>query len=290
MAKILCIDDAPNQYIDEESKDGSSIKDAPSLMEVINNIFRDSPYQIIFKETGDEGVKAAAKDAEIKLVLLDVLFPNQEMEGPEIAEELQKKAPHVKIVVLTSVDEKGKKISFGHKPNVVHYIIKKELLNAQVFQKLRNLSKAIIEDYDNKNWEIEYLGKKLGVINLHNKITQETFGINIPEKVEKHLLKCMNYPNKPVLLLEISDLSKVHEKVNTNVLEGTQWKTWGILSKDGCGKGQLKLVVGSVVPATNMSGPEDFYVLQSQFSKFKKDIEERLVSVEKALKLKVPKE
>lgn len=276
MPKILCIDDTPNEILTS----GKTLKD------VVNEIFRDTTYKVSFEKTGNEGVKATEKDKEIKLVLLDVEF-NKKIEGPQIADELQAKAPHTKIIVLTRVDEKGKKISFGWKPNVVHYVLKKELSNVQVLQKLRNLSKAIIGDYENKNWELEYSGPC--AINLTNKTNGETFGVNIPSMAERPLLACMQSPNKPVswsVDLSTAELNKVHNAVNTNVLEGTEWKMWGILSRDKCAKGQLKLIIGSVKPLPSQSEIPIPYALQSHFEKFKRDVEERLKTIEGALNLK----
>lgn len=276
MAKILCIDDIP-----EETFEPGGL----SLEEIINSIFKNTSYELIYKKSGKEGIKAASEDIDIKLVLLDIKF-NGRIEGPEIADELQKNAPDIKVIVLTSLDDKGNKIRFGWKPNVVHYVVKKELVNANVLSRIKNLSTAIIEDFDNKNWELEYSGPS--VINLSNKITQETFGINIPSMAESPLLACMKTPNKPVswvVDMSTADLNKVHNVVNSNVLEETEWKMWGIFSRDRCGKGQLKLIIGSVIPVIgNSERTANIYVLQSNFEKFKKEIDNRLTSMEKMLK------
>lgn len=280
MAKILCIDDTPEE----------TLALGQSLKETVSSIFKDTPYKIIFKKTGNEGIKVASDDMEIKLVLLDVEF-NKKIEGPEIADKLQAKAPHTKIIVLTRVDDKGKKISFGWKPNVVHYVLKKELSNAQVLQKMRNLSKAVIDDYENKNWELEYSGPC--AINLTNKTSEETFGINIPSMAERPLLACMHSPNKPVswsVDLSTAELNKVHNAVNTNILEETEWRMWGVLSRDKCAKGQLKLIIGAVKPLPSQSDTLTPYVIQSHFEKFKRDVEERLKKIESTLSLKSPKE
>lgn len=277
MAKILCIDDKPEERLES----------GQSLQQILNKIYKDT-YEVIFKKTGKEGVDAASLDKDIRLVLLDIDFKGK-AEGPEIADKLQAKAPHTKIIVLTRVDDKGKKISFGWKPNVVHYVLKKELSNAHVLQKLRNLSKAVIEDYENKNWEIEYSGPC--AINLTNKTIEETFGINIPSMAERPLLACMHSPNKPVswsVDLSTAELNKVHNAVNTNVLEETEWRMWGILSRDKCAKGQLKLIIGSVKPLLSQSEIANPYVLQSHFEKFKRNVEERLKKIESTLNLKSP--
>lgn len=279
MTKILCIDDTPEQ----ELSSGQSLK------EIIDSIFKDTPYKVIFKKTGDEGIKTASMDMGIKLVLLDVEF-NNKIEGPEIADELQAKVPHVKVIVLTRIDDKGKKIEFGWKPNVVYYVLKREILMPIFQNKLRNLCQAIIEDYTNKNWVLEY-SENLDSIILTNTKTKQLYGIDIPLTAKPAILKCMQFPNEPMDLPTEEfgkNLNKVHNSINENVLKGTDWNTWGVMTKEGCAKGQLKLVLGSVMPLPTSRVPKDPYVLQSHFYKFKKDIEEKLDSIEQALNIKSP--
>jgi len=76
--KILCIDDTP---------------DAPEiggkrLSEVLENIYKPSPYQLIFEANGEEGIEAARDDGNIELVLLDVEFKRQKKQGDVIANDL----------------------------------------------------------------------------------------------------------------------------------------------------------------------------------------------------------
>ncbi len=279
MIKILCIDDTPDEVLTS----------GKSLREVITEVFKDTPYKVLFKTTGRDGIKTAEEDSEISLALLDVEF-NKKIEGPEIADKLEEKAPQTKIIVLTRLNIKGKRTEFGWKPNVVKYVLKNDLTNPRICRQVRNLACSVIEDYENRNWELEYSGPC--AINLTNKKTEETFGINIPSMAERPLIECMKFPNKPVSWvsdMSTADLSRVHNAVNTNVLESTEWKIWGILTKDKCAKGQLKLVVGSVKPFPSESSTANIYVLQSHFEKFKKDIEKRLYLIEQALNLKTPK-
>jgi hypothetical protein len=98
----------------------------------------------------------------------------------------------------------------------------------------------------------------------------------------------MATPNVPVNNPVGSDttyrdaLNRLFETVNGNVLEGTDWNTWGILSRDKCTKGQFKLVIGSVAghPAP-AAGP---YANQADFDEFKKDMERRLAQLEPKLR------
>lgn len=278
--KILCIDDTPDQIIDTSAN--------TTLKQILEGIYKSSPYEVVFETFGEKGIDAAKKDKDIKLVLLDIEFTQQKQQGDVIAKELLKASPELKIVVLTRQTETGKKISFGHKRNVVHYVIKKEISSPDIQEKIKNLSRAIIEDYNNKNWKLEYDGA--GVIKLISK-NGKAYGINIPSMSEAGILECMKSPNNPVSVptgLTNADLNKVHNTVNNNIREGTDWNTWGLLTKEGCAKGQLKLVIGSVGALSASPTLKDPYILQSQFQKFKKDIEERLVSIEKALNLKAP--
>ncbi len=277
MPKILCIDDTP----DEKLASGLSLK------ETAKNIFKDTSYEVIFKKSGNEGVKTASGDMEIKLVLLDVEF-NKRVEGPQIADELQKKAPLVKVIVLTRVDDKGNKISFGWKPNVVHYVLKRDISMSNLQIKLKSLCEAIIEDYTNKNWGVKYNDGSDAII-LTNTKTEQCYGIDIPLTSKPALLKCMQEPNCPVDLPTEEfgkNLNKVHNSINEKVLEGTEWNTWGILTREGCAKGQLKLVIGSVAGASVPESQKDTYILKSEFEEFKKEIESRLAKIEQTLNFK----
>jgi len=71
--------------------------------------------------------------------------------------------------------------------------------------------------------------------------------------------------------------------INNNVREGAGWKTWGILTREGCAKGQLKLMIGSVISSPAHQTPKDPYVTQSQFEMFMKEINDRLSKIEERL-------
>jgi CheY-like chemotaxis protein len=277
MKKILCIDDTPGEALDSRM----------TLKDVITAVYKDTPYEVIFKRTGGEGIRAAEEDTGINLVLLDVEF-NKKIEGPEIADKLRDRAPHTKIIVLTRLDDKGKKISFGSKQNVVHYVLKKDLVYSRIQQRLKNLSVAVIEDYENGNWEIEYPAP--GTINLTNRSSRTTYGIDIPSSMDSFMRLAIASPNRPVInpggstqqqSRTDASLNKLLNTINTKVLEETDWNTWGILSREKCGKGQLKLVVGLPSQA---GGSNSTYILWSDFEEFKKQLEGRLSAIEQALK------
>lgn len=269
MFKILCIDDEP---------DAPKIANK-TLRQILYDIYNTSPYEVIFETDGDKGIEIAGSDKETMLVLLDVEFKKQKKQGDMIAKELLKIRPELKVIVLTRFTETGKKISFGHKRNVVHYVIKEGIASLDIQNKVKNLSHAIIEDYENKGWQLEYDSPE--TINLYN--GKESYGINIPITAQEALGDCIHSPNSPVSLSDSFNLNKAHNMINNNVREGTGWKTWGILTREGCAKGQLKLVVGSVVSSPAHQIPKDPYVTQSQFEIFMKGINDRLGKIEQTL-------
>jgi len=269
MSNILCIDDEP---------DAPKIANK-TLRQILYDIYNTSPYEVIFETNGDKGIEIAESDKDAKLVLLDVEFKKQKKQGDMIAKELLKVRPELKVIVLTRFTETGKKISFGHKRNVVHYIVKDKMSSPDIQKKLRNLSQAVIEDYENKGWKVEYDGRETITMSKG----KESFGINIPITAKTAIIDCMRLPNKPVSLSESFNLNKAHNMINKNVLEGTDWKTWGILTREGCAKGQLKLVVGSVVTSLAYQTPKDPYVRLSQLEMFMEGINERLGKIEQTL-------
>lgn len=295
MHKILCIDDNPEQII--------NISTNESLQQILEGIFKTGPYKMVFETDGGKGIEIAASDNNIKLVILDILFTGQRKQGDEIAKELLIARPELKVIVLTTIIpsgvDKGKKTSFGHKRNVVHYVIKMEptspdmqnkfrtLSHPDIQEKLKNLCHAIIDDYNNEKWIISY--DDLSVINLYNKLTKKTIGINIPSMSEPALKECMKNPNKPVSLPTKEygkNLFRVHNNINENVREKTDWNTWGLFTKEGCTKGQLKLLIGTE-PLPISSILKDPYVTQSQLESFRKEIDKKLSLIEQAIK-KIP--
>ena len=271
MSNILCIDDEP---------DAPKIANK-TLRQILHDIYDSSPYDVIFETNGDKGIEIAGSDKDTKLVLLDVEFKKQKKQGDMIAKELLKVRPELRVIVLTRFTETGKKISFGHKRNVVHYVIKEETASPDIQNKVKNLSMAIIEDYENKGWQLEYDSPE--TITLYN--GKESYGINIPLTAKQAIIDCIKSPNKPVSLSESFNLNKAHNMINKNVLEATDWKTWGIITKEGCAKGQLKLLIGSVdTQEEQRSDTNRNFLNRNEFDEFKKDIEGRLSEITNLLK------
>ncbi|MEK6646750.1 MAG: hypothetical protein AABY84_08780, partial [Candidatus Firestonebacteria bacterium] len=105
---------------------------------------------------------------------------------------------------------------------------------------------------------------------------------------ETALVKCMESPNKPVYLPEatINKLPRIHSRINENVMEKSNWNTWGILSKENCAKGQLKLVVGSVKPFPITNTPENPYITRSEYYEELEKLEEEINIIKEKLALR----
>ncbi len=271
MDKVLCIDDTPNERIPPETEN--------TLRGRLTDIFHEQ-YDIIFEENPDQAIAICEKYGDIKLILLDVEFPGPYKQGPEIADILSKVAPSTRIIVLTRIDERGNKIKFGWKRNVVQYIVKKTISKPEMQYRLLNLAKAIIEDYENSNWQIERSGPETMNITRGN----ESFGFDIPLTLKDAFIECLIYPNRPVTLSDAYNLNKVHNSINDIVREKTDWCTWGILTKEGCAKGQLKLLVGSVVSGEEReSDTNKNFLNRKEFDEFKNDVEKKLSNIEDLL-------
>lgn len=276
---ILCIDDRPDGKITLNQ----------SLREILQNIFS-SRYKLDFATTWNEARDILSEDPEkpVSLVLLDIEFENQEVQGSEIADLIKKINQELRIIVLTRKDNQGNKVRFKRKQNVIKYFVKQQLSDENNRLNLFNLAKAIIYDYKNEGWKLSW--------NPNEKTMTLSAGcIPIPvcidvsnTEYQEVIQKCLKSPNTPVGPFGDQVLKDVNYDINKWVREKTEWRTWGILTKEGCAKGQLKLLIGSIVQPSAFMAPKESFVSHSEFEKFKKDIEERLGAIEKALNPKVP--
>jgi CheY-like chemotaxis protein len=271
MPKILCLDDTP---------DSPEIANK-TLREVLGNIYQSTPYEVIFETYGEKGVEAAKGDRDIKLVLLDIEFAKQKKQGDEIAKDLRKVRRDLKVIVLTRQTDTGHKISLGWKRNVVHYVIKKLIHLSDIQRKMRSLSRGVIEDPQNREWKLEYDGAE--TITLIK--GAESYGINLPITGKQAIIDCINVPNKAVPISLASDqMNKARNNINNNVREGTDWKMWGILSKEDCAKGQLRLVIGTAELRPPSRVVQNGYISKSHFDEFKKEVERRLSLLEQFIR------
>lgn len=287
---ILCIDDIPEDEIETSGK---------SLTDTINDIFNGFPYKIIFSTSGIEGLEIVNNNKDIKLVLLDIQFDGQEMQGSAIADNLFIINPKLKIIVLTKLEGTGERRRFGWKPNVVGYIIKKDIANPGNRKLLRNLSEAVIDDPENKKW-ILYLDTDKKKVTLVKENERSEF--SIPRSQRKWLLleACSNNPNKCISSFDIEDFIKLEaqypnyvnkevSQINETVLKKTGWRTWGILDTNCPEQSSVKLIVGKVeidkekIPTYKKSINK--IITMTQFEDYKKVVEERFKRIEEEINL-----
>lgn len=271
MAKILCLDDTPNS-----PEIGNK-----TLKEVLDEIYQSTPYEVIYETHGEKGVETANADKDIRLVLLDIEFVRQKKQGDEIAKDLRKVRPDLKVIVLTRQTDTGHKISLGWKRNVVHYVVKKHIHMPDIQRRMRSLSRAVIEDPQNREWRLEYDGAETVTLIKG----ADSYGINLPITGKQAIIDSINAPNKSVPISLASDqLNKARNSINNNVREGTDWKMWGILSKEDCAKGQLRLVIGASELRLPAPAVQDGYVSKSYFDDFKNEVERRLCLLERTIR------
>lgn len=283
--KILCIDDTP----EAPEIDGKTLKDT------LKNIYDSSHYQVIFETDGERGIETVKNDHDIKLILLDVEFKRQKKQGDRIADELLNVNTGIKIIVLTRKDIRGKKISFGSKDNVVHYVLKKELSNQRIQKCLKNLTIAVIEDYYNKTWQLEYReGSGGDVLCLRNTNRLEdypinTFTINISDEYLPAIRECIQNPNEPVDIscrVAGKKQNRILNLVNSQVRNITDWNIWGILTREGCARAHIRLLIGTVILARPTFEGDIPYVTRREFNNFRDEINSKLDELKNRLESK----
>lgn len=191
---------------------------------------------------------------EIELVFLDLEF-NDIFLGDEIGKLLHTRFPDVRVIVLTHLDEKGKKIKLRQKKNVWKYFVKDDLRDPVERGKLRHLVGALIEDPFNQNWAIQFR-REDGTFTLHNpKLGRNGYTAELSftsQDVLSTLDACLKKPNLPVNIIEIPDASdgfqlpKIVKACNDYIEEEVGWRTWGILDSKRCAANEVRVLIGNV--------------------------------------------
>lgn len=109
MNKIIVIDDE----ITPESRLGKAIR---KMFETPGALFQPSndpelltPYEVIFTQSGQEGIDRVLADRdknEIRLALVDAFFRGQAIHGPTIFEKIKKARPSLMVAILTQYASK----------------------------------------------------------------------------------------------------------------------------------------------------------------------------------------
>lgn len=112
MNQILIIDD--------------SVTEASDFGNYLADFFRSEGYEAIFSDKGEAALDIIENDISnrnIILILLDIAFPGQPMEGREIFDRIKEKRPYIPIVILTVSDKLGDYKDFIDRGSI-DYIVK----------------------------------------------------------------------------------------------------------------------------------------------------------------------
>ncbi len=226
---ILCVDDHYDEAYGEASKQTLEQK----LREIYSST--KNKYDLVFVKTLAKYNDIINKDTEnrVALVLLDheLNFNKGRIQGPWIAKDLYKAKDRkdIRIIGLTVVGRKES--TFGAQPNVVEFVSKDELDKKSDY--LRNISEAIIEDYDNEKWRVYW---SLGVTLLTLQRGKERYectsvGGGAASQV---LTWCLRTPNEwsgPFWSKSIC--GRATDDINSAVRKATDGRVWGLITGEG---------------------------------------------------------
>ena len=82
------------------------VDDEPAMLRYIRTLLEVEDYNVETASTGEEALQIVEKGMEPNLVLLDVLMPG--IDGLETLEQLRRKRPGVKVVMLSCVNDTRK--------------------------------------------------------------------------------------------------------------------------------------------------------------------------------------
>ncbi len=112
------------------------VDDAPFIREVIKNIFSHSDVDVVGEaEDGESALKVIMK-TQPDVVLMDVVMPYKN--GIEVAQEILKLFPHIKIIACTTLDQELmvlKALEAGCSDYVTKPFHAQDLLKAVISQK-----------------------------------------------------------------------------------------------------------------------------------------------------------
>lgn len=227
MNKILLIDDTPNEPITAKE----------TLLTVLKELYKNK-YPLVVAKNRKAAFKALADDKkrQIGLVLLDIVFANQNDSGQEIAQALGERYTNLKFILLTNEDVYGQTLSLGNAGRKLEYILKRELRDMEQRKYLFNISEAILTDFQNKNMELEW-NSKTYILKLSRNGTSITITLNPAHA------KCFDSwlatPNLPVLAKAAGvtslNAARAFKTINDKIRKKSNGKMWGILTREATG-------------------------------------------------------
>ena len=75
------------------------IDDEPSVLSMVEKMLRFDGHEVVPANDGEEGMRLLAEEADIELVITDLIMPNKE--GIETIMEIRQVQPNVKILAMS---------------------------------------------------------------------------------------------------------------------------------------------------------------------------------------------
>ena len=227
MNKILLIDDTPNEPITAKE----------TLLAVLKNLYKNK-YPLVVAKNRKAAFKALADDKkrQIGLVLLDIVFKNQNDSGQEIAQALGERYSNLKFILLTNEDVYGQTLSLGNAGRKLEYILKRELKDPEQRKYLFNISEAILTDFQNKKLKLEW-NTKTYIMRLIRNNTSIT--VTLAPAHAKCFDSWLATPNFPVLAKAAGvtslEAARAFKTISDVIRNRSNGKMWGILTREATG-------------------------------------------------------
>ena len=253
--KVLLIDDE----ITAKTKLGKKIK----------KIISEAGFELIFAQSWqDHGYHPKArdllkKDPDIRMVLLDIIFPRQRFEGGAIFEEIKKINPKLPVIILTRMDKYTEAEEFLER-GAKDYIVKStfEKRSSKLLNYLKSLSQnpgnedltLFLEKHTENAYYLDIQDDKgYTVLKQRRKLTRPLLTIILEAHPKKDRVASFPEPGKggSVKGLEPWDRPTIQKEVgkfNRSIRDSSRGRVHSLLKGMGIhGASAFKLVVGKIV-------------------------------------------
>lgn len=195
------------------------------------------------------------KNKEIGLVLLDIEFDKQMLQGCAIFEEIKEIRPKLPVVILTKRDIHTEAEDFEER-GAVCYIVKEEFSKRS--QWLLNYIKGSIYDPSNSQYvlHIRQVSEKIYYMDIQDKVGRSMLKQRrvLSSPIKEIILGCIESPDRTVSFPSIKDIYYdrlgVHKEVwkfNDGIKKSSQGRVQSIIKGLGIhGATAFKLVIGEV--------------------------------------------
>lgn len=93
-----------------------------------DEIFKDdlvpAGIDVVYESQSDRVLDHFRKDSSPQLLLLDIMFDNQKMQGGDVLEQMQTGFPHIPVIILSSIESVSTALKFVKKKGAYYYFTK----------------------------------------------------------------------------------------------------------------------------------------------------------------------